>query len=278
MNQLKTVLLMSVLSVILLAIGLLIGGKTGLTIALVFAIIINFLTYWFSAKIALFIYGAKEADKKKYSRLYESVKGVAFKFGIPTPKVYIISKEYANAFATGRGPKNSYVAFTDGILKLLTEDELKGVIAHELSHIKNRDVLIATIAAVIASAISYIATIGRFGLIFGGNRDENNGNIIGMLLLLLLIPFIAMIIQLAISRNREYLADATGARTLRESKGLANALLKLENADKSGFRGNSAGASLFIVNPLSGQAFINLLSTHPPLKYRVEKLNSMKLN
>lgn len=274
-NQFKTVLLMAVLSGILLAIGLLIGGKTGLTIALILAVIINFLTYWFSAKIALFIYRAKEADKTKYSKLYKLVDEIAKQGKIPTPKVYLIKSPAANAFATGRNYNNSYVAFTEGILSLLSEEELKGVIAHELSHIKNRDVLIATIAAVIASAISYLAAIGRFGIIFG-SRDNDSGNVFELLLLLILTPIIALFIQLAISRSREYLADESAAKILRNSKGLANALYKLENSDKSGFHGSKAGASLFIVNPFSGQAFINLFSTHPPVKRRIEKLDSIK--
>ncbi len=270
---------MGLLSGILLAIGFLIGGKSGLTIALIIAIVINFLTYWFSAKIALFIYGAKEADKKKYPKLYELVKETADKADLPMPKVYIIKNNAANAFATGRNYKNSYVAFTEGILNLLSEDELKGVIAHELSHIKNRDVLVATIAAVIASAISYLAFIGRFGLIFGsGSRDGNQGNVLELLLLLILTPLIAMFIQFGISRSREYLADESAARILKNSRGLASALYKLENSDKHGFHGSKAGASLFIVNPFSGQAFISLLSTHPPISKRIEKLNSIKFN
>mgnify|MGYP001615107212 CR=1 FL=1 len=276
-NQLKTLLLMGLLSGIFLAIGLLIGGRFGLTIALITAIIMNFLAYWFSAKIALFMYRAKEADKKEYSLLYELVRETADKANLPMPKVYIIKSNAANAFATGRNYKNSYVAFTEGILSLLNEDELKGVIAHELSHIKNRDILVATIAAVIASAISYLALIGRFGIIFGsGSRNGDQGNVLELLLLLILTPIITMFIQFGISRSREYLADESGARILNNSRGLSSALYKLENSDKHGFHGSKAGASLFIVNPFSGQAFINLLSTHPPVTKRIEKLNSIK--
>src|SRR3989338_7934205 len=226
-NQIKTVLLLGTLTGIFLVIGYFFAGTSGLTIALVIALAMNLITYFFSHKIVLFIYRAKEADKKKYSHLYKDVKQVSELANLPMPKVYIVPTKTPNAFATGRNPKHSVVAVTEGILELLSERELKGVIAHELSHIKNRDILIGTIAAVIAGAISYIAFMARWAAIFGGgDRDRGGGNIIGLLLLGIITPIIALIIQLAISRSREYLADDTGAKTIRDPNALADALTK----------------------------------------------------
>ncbi|MBN2421958.1 zinc metalloprotease HtpX [Candidatus Woesearchaeota archaeon] len=279
-NQIKTVILLALLSGLLLGVGQLIGGTQGLTIALVFAIVMNFGAYWFSDKIVLAMYRAKEIDRN--SEIYSLVKDIAKKAKLPTPKVYIIQSNNPNAFATGRNPKNASVALTTGIANLLNKKELEGVIAHELSHIKNRDTLIATIAATIASVISYIAAIARWGAIFGGysSRDNRKGTSgLELLVLAILTPLIATIIQLAISRSREYLADETAAKTIHNPEGLASALLKLENYSKRfPLRfGNKATASLFIVNPFSGEALINLFSTHPSIKKRVEKLRSMKV-
>ena len=277
-NQLKTVLLLGLLTGILLAIGALIGGRSGLTIALIIALVMNFLTYWFSDKIVLFMYGAKEASKTKYHKLYELVKEVSRKASLPMPKVYIINDKSPNAFATGRNPSHSVVAFTQGILELLDEHELKGVIAHEMAHIKNRDMLISTMAAVIAGAISYIAFMARFAAIFGGSRDNGRGmNIIELLVLVILAPLIALIIRLAISRSREFLADETGAKTIKDPISLANALTKLNSGAKAipMRHGNEATSHIFIVYPFSGHGLFKLFSTHPSLQERVGKLRSM---
>lgn len=274
----RTVLLFGVLTGIFLAFGALLGGKAGLTIALFLALIMNFLTYWFSDKLVLFMYGAKEAKRDDYSELYGLVRGVADRAGLPMPRVYIMKNSSPNAFATGRNYKNAVVAVTTGIIDLLTEKELKGVIAHEMAHIKNRDMLVSTIAAVIAGAISYLAMFARFSA-FGG--DENrNGNLIGVILLALLAPIIAMLVHLAISRSREFLADETGARIIRDPNSLADALQKLSgevrrNPMKKATEGT---AHMFIVNPLSGESILKWFSTHPPIIERVGKLRGMSVS
>lgn len=278
-NQFKTVILLGALTGILLFVGQLVGGPQGLTIALIFSIIINFGAYWFSDKLVLAIYRAKEVKESNAPKLYKIVREVAHLANIPMPKVYIVPSEASNAFAVGRNYKNSAVACTKGILDLMSEDELKGVIAHEISHIKNRDTLIQTVAATIAGVISYIAFMARWAAIFGGyGRGRDSGNIIQLLVLAIITPIIAMIIQLAISRSREYLADESAARTLHNPHGLASALEKL-NADvrKHPLRlGNQSTAHLFIISPFSGSGVLNLLSTHPPLHIRVKKLKDMK--
>lgn len=276
--RIKTVLLLGVLTGILLLIGRVVAGTQGMTVALLFAILMNFATYFWSDKIVLFMYRAIPADETKYAKLYKMVKEIAEKSEIPMPKIYIIPDKNANAFATGRNPEHAAVACTEGIMELLNDKQLKGVIAHELSHVKNRDILIATIAATIAGAISYIASMARWAMIFSRN-DNDNAGFLEIIVLTILTPIIALIIQLAISRQREYLADATGARTIREAEGLASALETLESANKkqSMKLGSVATSSLFIVNPFSGRAFITLFSTHPPVKERVRRLRTMKL-
>jgi len=276
-NQLKTVILLGALTGLLLLVGGYFGGTTGLTIALAFSVIMNFGSYFFSDKIVLAMYSAKPVTKADNPKLHKIVEEVAEKAGIPKPKIYIIKSPNPNAFATGRGPKNAVVACTDSIMTLLNEHELKGVIAHEISHVKNRDILIATIAATIAGVISYIAQMAQFAAIFGGGRDnENSGNAFGMLAMAIITPIIAMIIQLAISRSREYLADQTGALTIKESKGLASALAKLEHGPKL-TSGNTATASLFISNPFRASTLTNILSTHPATAERIKRLNALKL-
>jgi heat shock protein HtpX len=279
-NQIKTVLLLGILTGILLLIGGLFG-KTGLTIAIVFVVIMNSVTYFFSDKIALAMYGAKELKKAQYPWLHAMVKDIAKKAGIPEPRgIYMIPTQQANAFCAGRGPKHYVVACTEGILSLLTKEELKGVLAHEISHAKNRDVLVATVAATIAGVISYLAQMAQFAAIFGGGRDDNNGsgNIVSLLLLTILTPIIAMIIQLAISRSREYMADETGAKLVKDGKPLASALEKINASVKvNPMRfGNKATSSLFIANPFQGSFLINMFSTHPPYEKRVERLRGMK--
>ena len=275
-NQIKTVLLLGVLTGLLLLVGGLVGGQGGLAIALILTIAMNFGAYWFSDKMVLAMYRAKEI-KDKDSKLYKLVREVAEKAEIPMPKVYTIPSEQPNAFATGRGPKHAAVAATEGIMKLLNERELKGVFAHEISHVKNRDVLIATIAATIAGVISYLAYFARFGAMFGGSRDRDGGNGFELLALAIITPIIAMLIQLAISRSREYQADESGAKLLKDSASLSSALEKLDATSKRiPMRiGNQATASLFIVNPFSGRAMVSLLSTHPSLDERIRRLKSL---
>ncbi|MBI2144561.1 zinc metalloprotease HtpX [Candidatus Woesearchaeota archaeon] len=279
-NQVKTVLLLGLLTGLLLIVGSLLGGRAGLFIALAFSVIMNFGVYWFSDRIVLAMYRAKPADKGTHAHLHKTVEEVAAAAKIPKPKTYVIPSEAANAFATGRSPNHAAVACTEGIMKLLTDEELKGVIAHEISHVKNRDVLVTTVAATIAGVISYLAHMAQFAAIFGGGRrDERGGsNIMGLLALAIITPIVAMILQLAISRSREFLADRSGASIIKDGAPLASALSKLDKAalhHKLGI-GNEATASLFIVNPLKGHSLTSLFSTHPPLEERVKRLRAMK--
>ncbi len=279
-NQLKTVLLLGCLTAVMLGVGNLLGGMSGLTIAIIIAVLINFVTYFFSDKIVLRMYSAKEAKEKDYPELYKIVREVSHLADIPMPKVYVIPKDTPNAFATGRNPKNAAVACTTGIMELLSTTELKGVIAHEMAHIKNRDILIATIAATIAGIISYAAMMARFAAIFGGfgGRDGEGGqNIVSLLVLAILAPLIAVIIQLAISRSREYHADEIGAKMIHNPHALAEALHKLDVGIKQHPMkgGNPTTASLFIMNPFNASGFTKWFSTHPPLKERIKRLKNM---
>lgn len=281
MNQFKTVILLALLTALLLWVGQMIGGPTGLIIGLVFALVMNFGSYWFSDKIVLSMYGAKEADRSKYSTLYNIVEDVSMRAKLPVPKVYVLPQMTPNAFATGRNPKHSAVAFTEGIMQLLDKEELKGVVAHELSHIKNRDTLIATIAATIAGVISYIATMAQWAAIFGGfggNNDDDGGNAIQLLVLAILTPIVATIIQMAISRSREYQADESAAKMLQNRHGLIGALQKLERGvqHRPLHSDQKTGASLFIVNPFTAKGLISLFSTHPTVKDRVNKLKKVE--
>ena len=277
-NQIKTVLLLASLTGLLLFIGSF-WGYSGMTIAFVFAILMNVGSYWFSDKIVLAMYRAKEVKEKEHPNLFRIVKEVSSEAGIPMPKVYIVPTDNSNAFATGRSPKKSAVAVTNGIMNLLNEHELKGVIAHEISHIKNRDTLIQTVSATIAGVISYIAFMARWGALFGGfGRDRDSGNIAELLVLAILTPIVATVIQLAISRSREFLADERAAKTLKDSSGLASALQKLESSARAHpLRfGNKATSSLFIVSPFRGGALLSLFNTHPKTELRVKKLNEIK--
>ena len=282
-NQFKTVILLAALSGLLLLIGSLIGGASGLTVALILALIMNVGSYFFSHKLVLMMYRAKEAPKSEFPDLHKSVEEAAKAANIPKPKVYIVPSENPNAFATGPNYKNSVVAVTQGIMKLLSKEELKGVIAHEVAHIKNRDMLISTIAATIATVITYVAHMAQFAALFGGmGRDDNEkgGNIIGLLFLAILAPIAAMLIQLAISRSREYIADETGAKLIRNPSSLANALLKLDSHGKNTPMklGDTSTNHMWIVNPFrGGQSFVNLFMTHPPISERVKKLKELKL-
>jgi heat shock protein HtpX len=277
-NQLKTVLFLGLLTGLLLWLGSFFG-RQGLTIALIFVFLMNFLTYFFSDKIVLAMYRAQPVQKSHW--LYKMVHEVVQKANLPVPKVYIVPGKLANAFATGRSPKHAAVACTEGILELLSKEELRGVIAHEVSHIKNRDILIATVAATIAGAVSYLAQMGQWALMFGGGRDnQRGGNIFSLILLVIITPIIAMLIQLAISRSREYQADASGAKLIKTGIPLANALHKLEGAAKMhpmrATPVTEATSHLFIVNPFKGEGFISLFMTHPVPAERIKRLKEMK--
>lgn len=277
-NQLKTTVLLALLTAMLLWIGSLFG-KAGLIFALVLVGVMNFGSYWFSDKIVLWMYKAKEAKQGDYPKLYKVVKEVSKLINLPMPKVYVIPSEQSNAFACGRSPKHSAIACTEGILKLMTEDELKGVIAHEFAHIKNRDTLTSTIAGTIAGVISYISNMFMWSAMFGGRDNDSRGNAISLLVLAIITPIIASLIQLAISRSREYIADETGARIVKNPLGLASALEKLEEDGKGHPMkfGSPATAHLFISNPFRTGGFITLFLTHPPTNLRVKRLKEMKI-
>src|SRR3989339_1429772 len=259
-NQLRTVVLLGLLTGILLWIGSF-WGTTGLTFAIIFAVIINFGAYWFSDKLVLAIYRAKPVAENDAPKLYKIVSEVSQLAKIPVPKVYIVPGNWSNAFATGRDYKHAAVACTQGILELLSEDELKGVIAHEISHIKNRDTLIQAVAATIAGVISYIAMIAKYSAIFGGSRDRRGGSGLELLVLAILTPILATLIRLAISRSREYLADESAAKTIHSGLGLASALEKLEKGVMAHPLAVSSTtettAHLFIASPFRGGGFIN---------------------
>jgi heat shock protein HtpX len=279
MNQFKTFLLMLILMVIFILVGSAIGGRDGAIYAFIIAALMNFLTYWFSDKIVLKLYRAKEVSQSEAPELYQIVGELTNKASLPMPKVYIMENDTPNAFATGRNPEHAAVAVTTGILRILSKEELKGVIAHELSHVRNRDILVSTIAATIAGAIGMLARIAQFGAIFGGGRSDDNegggGNFIAVLLFSIIAAFAAMLIQLAISRSREYLADEGGAR-LSHPLSLAKALGKLENAaQRIPMEANPSTAHLFIVNPLRGKGVLSLFSTHPPIEERIARLEEM---
>jgi heat shock protein HtpX len=274
-NQLKTVVLLALLTALLLWVGELLGGMQGLIFAGIFVFIMNMVSFWFSDKIVLAMYRAKEVKEHDAPRLHKIVREVVQLAGIPMPKVYIIPSSSPNAFATGRGPKHAAVAATQGILELLDDNELKGVMAHEISHVKNRDVLIQTVSGMIAGVISYVATMARWAAIFGGygGRDRNN-NGLELIVLAILTPLIATIIQLAISRSREFLADESAAKLLHGGNGLASALQKLQTGifHNPMRMGNHSTAHLFISNPFKGNGLLNLFSTHPPMDERIKRL------
>jgi heat shock protein HtpX len=278
-NQLKTVVLLGLLSLLLVYLGSLFGER-GLYIGLAFALGTNFFSYFFSDKIVLAMYRAKEVSEKDYPEFYKSVRHIAQRAKTAMPKVYVIPTNSTNAFATGRNPKNAAVACTQGILELLTHSELEAVIAHEIGHIKNRDILIATIAATIASVIAFMASMARWAAIFGGfgGRNSDRGSSgIQLLFLAILAPIIAMIIQFAISRSREFIADETSAKLTKNPHALITALQKIENNVKTNPMriGNQSTSSLFILNPFTAKGFIKLFSTHPPTDERVARLKKM---
>ncbi len=281
MNNIKTLFLLVTLTLILIWAGGALGGKQGMTIALVLAIGMNFFAYWFSDKIVLKMYGAKEVTEAEAPELYSIVRRLSQKAQIPMPKVYIIDQAQPNAFATGRNPKHAAVAVTTGIMRILSYEELQGVIGHELAHIKHRDILISTIAATIAGAISYLAQMAQWAMIFGGHRgddEEGGGNPIAALIMMIVGPIAALIIQMAISRSREYAADQGGAKIAGNPRYLSGALRKLHVASqKIHMEANPATSHMFIVNPLSGGGLLKLFSTHPPIEERIARLESMSL-
>ncbi len=279
MNSIKTVILMTAMMVLLILIGNLVGGQSGMIIAFIISLALNFGSYWFSDKIVLAMYRAQEVTRNEFPELFRIVEKLSAKAGLPIPKIYIIDNPTPNAFATGRNPQNAAVAVTTGIMRILNSDELEGVIAHELSHIKNRDILVSTIAATLVGTITFIARMAGWAAMFGGsNRDErDNGNIFYELALIIIAPIAAMLIQLAISRSREFMADEGGALISGKPLGLASALNKLSQANEMIplHNANEASAHMFIVSPLTGKSLMKLFSTHPPIEERIERLNEI---
>jgi heat shock protein HtpX len=279
MNGLKTAFLLGLLTAVVLAIGNYFGGQQGMILAFVFAGVMNFVSYWFSDKIVLAMYRAKPVDRSQAPELYDMLQDLTMRNNLPMPKLYIIPSDSPNAFATGRSPEHAAVAVTQGILRLLNREELKAVLGHELSHVRNRDILISSVAATLAGAIIMIARIAQFGLYFGGfgGRDDDRGsNPFALLLMVILAPLAAMLIQLAISRSREYAADESGAKMVNNPAALASALEKLQSASKRiPLEANPASAHLFIVKPFTGRGLMELFSTHPPLEKRIERLRSL---
>lgn len=278
MNSFKVFMLMGLLSVLLVLLGNAIGGQSGALLFFIIAVGMNFFSYFYSDKIAIKMTGSKPVSEAEAPQLYDMVRMLTSRAGIPMPKLYITPSNQPNAFATGRNPSHAAVSVTEGILRLLNRSELEGVLAHELAHIKNRDVLIGTIAAAFAGAITMMANVFQWTAIFGmGRDDEEGGSMLGGLIMAFIAPIAATIIQLAISRSREYTADATGAHIAGSPAGLANALLKLESAaHRAPMQVNPAASHLFIVNPLSGASLTRLFSTHPPIEDRVERLKRMR--
>lgn len=279
MNNIKTMFLLVALTLILVWTGGAFGGKQGMTIALIFALGMNLFAYWFSDKIVLRMYGAKQVTEAEAPELYGIVRRLVQKAQMPMPKVYMIEGDQPNAFATGRNPKHAAVAVTTGIMRILSRDELTGVIGHELAHISHRDILISTIAATIAGAISYLAQMAQWAAIFGGrSNDEEGGSPVASLVMMIVGPIAALIVQMAISRSREYSADEGGARLAGNPRYLSSALRKLHMASQQiPMHANPATSHMFIVNPLSGGGLLKLFSTHPPMEERVARLESMRL-
>ena len=279
-NVFKTALLLAVLTAMLVLIGGAIGGRHGMAIALVMAFVMNFVSYWWSDKIVLAMYGARPVDEASAPDLYSMVRRLATKAGVPMPKVYVIPSEQPNAFATGRNPSHAAVAVTEGIMRILDMEELEGVLAHEMSHVINRDVLIGTIAATLAGAITYLAHMAQWTAFMGGGRsdDDDGPSPIAMVLMAVIAPIAAMLVQLAVSRSREFHADATGARLAGRAYPLAKALEKLDMASRAiPMNANPATAHLFIMNPLSGQSLMRLFSTHPSTEERIARLRAMRI-
>ncbi len=276
MNAVKTVFLMTLMMALFLFIGYYLGGNTGMTIALLFSLLMNFGSFWFSDKIVLAMYRAKEVNRESAPKFYDMVERLAQQANLPMPKVYLINDPTPNAFATGRSPQKAAVAATTGILQGLSNDELEGVMAHELAHVKNRDTLISTIAATLVGSISYIAQMAGWAMMFGRSDDREGGGF-GGLVLLILSPIMAMLLQMAISRSREFSADRGGAEITGNPLGLASALTKISrgNQMKPVNHSDPATAHMFIINPLAGGGISKLFSTHPPTEERIKRLQAM---
>ncbi len=280
-NRLKAVMLLAGLSGLFLLMGQLMGGAHGLKIAFIMAVVMNFITYFFSESIVLRLYGAQPLDKNKYQWIYTLVQELSSSMKIPMPKLWIVTMPIANAFATGRNPSHASVVVTTEILNLLDQSELRGVLAHELSHVKNRDILITTMAATLATAIGYVANMMQYAAFFGqssSNNSEKRTNPLIAMLVAMLMPFAAALLQLALSRSREYLADESGAHYSHEPLALASALAKISNYKQYAPKDNPIEAttsSLFIVNPLTSTAWVSLFSTHPPVDLRIKRLQEM---
>jgi heat shock protein HtpX len=281
-NTMKTTFLLALMTVLIILIGRALGGQQGMVLAFVLAGVMNLGSYWFSDRIVLAMYKAQEISPQEHPGIHQIVAELAQNAGIPKPRVYIIEDDSPNAFATGRNPQHAVVAVTTGIMRILSREELRGVLAHELGHVRNRDILIGSIAATMAGAIMMIANMARFAAIFGGGRSNDEegggGGIIGMLVLTIVAPLAAMLIQMAISRSREYLADASGAQFSQSPLSLASALEKLQRASQQIPMADAkpATAHMFIVNPLSGRSLMNLFSTHPPIEERIARLRGMR--
>lgn len=277
MNRFKTAVLLTALTLLLVAMGQALGGRGGMMIAFVMACGMNLFSYWFSDKIVLRMYGAQEITEMENPMFYGIIRKLTVRAGLPMPKVYIIPSDSPNAFATGRNPEHAAVAATEGIMRILTPEELEGVMAHELSHVRNRDILISTIAATIAGAISMVGNMLQWAAIFGGRRDDEEGGGWGGLAMAIIAPIAAMLIQLAVSRSREYLADEGGAKLCGQPLSLANALRKLDSGSRRlpMEEARPATAHLFIVNPLTAEGMMQLFSTHPPMEERIARLEQM---
>ena len=286
MNGFRTTILLAMLTALVVWIGQMVGGPNGAVVALIFAGAMNFFSYWFSDKIVLKMYGGQQIAANDDPELYSLVQELAGKAGLPMPKVYVIPEDTPNAFATGRNPEHAAVAVTQGIRRILTKRELAGVLGHELAHVQHRDILISSIAATLAGAISYIAQMAQWAMIFGGgrSRDEGEGNggggIFGLIFMMIVAPMAAMLIQMAVSRSREYMADAGGAKISGDPLALAGALRKLHMGAQNiplqvSNATQNATAHMFIVSPLSGGGFASLFSTHPAMEERVARLEAM---
>ncbi|HJV34067.1 zinc metalloprotease HtpX [Geomonas sp.] len=278
MNRLKTAVLLTALTLLMVALGSAIGGRGGMMFAFVMACGMNLFSYWFSDKIVLRMYGAQEITEMENPGFYGMVRKLSLQAGIPMPKVYIIPSDSPNAFATGRNPEHAAVAATEGIMRILTPEELEGVMAHELTHVINRDILVSTIAATLAGAISMVGSMVRWGAMFGSRSDDDeNGGLAGALAMSIIAPIAAMLIQLAVSRSREYMADEGGAKLCGRPLSLANALRKLDSGSRMlpMEEARPATAHLFIVNPLTGGGIMQLFSTHPPMEERIARLERM---
>ena len=283
MNRLRTTILLAVLTALVVWIGQMFGGTNGAVLALIFAGVMNFFSYWFSDKIVLRMYGAQEISQNDDPELFDIVRELTVKDGLPMPRVYIIPEETPNAFATGRNPEHAAVAVTQGIRRILDRRELTGVLGHELSHVKHRDILVSSIAATLAGAISYLAHMAQWAAIFGGgsrDREEGGGNMFSLLFMMIVAPIAAMLIQMAVSRSREYMADEGGAKLTKDPLALASALRKLQMGVQNipmqvSDATATSTAHMFIVNPLSGGGIASLFSTHPPMEERIARLEAM---